>query len=84
MLRITRRPGERIVLGEDVLIELIEIRGNTARLGIQAPRSVPVYREELWLEIKAENERAAGTQVELPEEPLSAAAEHSPATGTGN
>ena len=58
MLRITRRAGERIMLGDDVIVEVIEVRGGTVRLGIEAPRSVPVYREELWLEVKRENEAA--------------------------
>lgn len=59
MLRITRRAGERIVLGEDVIVEVIEVKGGTVRLGIDAPRSLPVYREEIWLEVKRENEAAA-------------------------
>ncbi len=53
MLRITRRAGERIRLGDDVIVEVVEVRGGTVRLGIDAPRSVPVYREELWLEVIA-------------------------------
>jgi carbon storage regulator len=59
MLRITRRAGERIILGDNVIVEVMEIRGHTVRLGIDAPRSVPVYREEIWLEVKRENEAAA-------------------------
>ena len=59
MLRITRRAGERIMLGDDVVVEVIEVRGGTVRLGIDAPRSLPIYREELWLEVKRENEAAA-------------------------
>lgn len=59
MLRITRRAGERIRLGDDVVIEVVEVRGGTVRLGIDAPRSIPVFREELWLEVKRENEAAA-------------------------
>jgi carbon storage regulator len=59
MLRITRRAGERIVLGDDVIVEVIEVKGGTVRLGIDAPRSLPVYREEIWLEVKRENEAAA-------------------------
>jgi carbon storage regulator len=58
MLRITRRAGERIRLGDDVIVEVVEVRGGTVRLGIDAPRSLPVYREELWLEVKRENEAA--------------------------
>jgi carbon storage regulator len=59
MLRITRRAGERIILGDDVIVEVTEVRGQTVRLGIEAPRSLPVYREEIWLEVKRENEAAA-------------------------
>jgi carbon storage regulator len=59
MLRITRRAGERVMLGDDVIVEIMEIRGQTVRLGIDAPRSLPIYREEIWLEVKRENEEAA-------------------------
>jgi carbon storage regulator len=59
MLRITRRAGERIVLGDNVIVEVIEVKGGTVRLGIDAPRSVAIYREEIWLEVKRENEAAA-------------------------
>ena len=59
MLRISRRAGERIMLGDDTVIEILEVRGQTVRIGIDAPRSVPVYREEIWLEVKRENEAAA-------------------------
>ena len=48
MLIITRRAGERIMVGDDVVVEIMEIVGNSVRVGISAPRSVPVYREEIW------------------------------------
>ena len=48
MLIITRRAGEKIMLGDDIVVHVMEIVGNTVRVGIQAPRSVPVYREEIW------------------------------------
>lgn len=66
MLRVTRRAGERVIVGGEVVIEVLEVRGATVRLGIEAPRSVSIYREELWLEIKQENEAAASAQGELP------------------
>jgi carbon storage regulator len=59
MLKITRRAGERIILGDDIVVTLLEISGQTARIGIDAPRSIPVYREEIWIEVKRENEAAA-------------------------
>jgi carbon storage regulator len=71
MLRISRRAGERIMLGENTVIEVLEVRGQTVRLGIDAPRSVPIYREEIWLEVKRENQAAAEAAAtgELPEVP---------------
>ena len=70
MLNITRRRGERIVLGDDVFISVLEVSGQTVRLGIEAPRSVRVYREEIWLEVKSANEAAAhaaaSTFVDVP------------------
>lgn len=69
MLNITRRRGERIVVGDDIFVSVIEVSGQIVRLGIEAPRSVRVYREELWLEIKAQNEAAvqAAAVTALPE-----------------
>lgn len=48
MLIITRRPGEKIIVGDDVVIEVIDVSGTSVRVGIQAPKSVPVHREEIW------------------------------------
>jgi carbon storage regulator len=59
MLIITRRPGEKIMLGDDTVIEVIEVRGSSVRIGIDAPRSLPVYREEIWRSVKEENAAAA-------------------------
>ena len=59
MLIITRQPGEKIMLGDDVVVHVMEIVGNSVRVGIQAPRSLPVYREEIWDAVREEN-RAAG------------------------
>jgi carbon storage regulator len=66
MLRITRRAGERVIIGGETIIEVLEVRGQTVRLGIDAPRSVSIYREEIWLEVKRENEEAASAGGELP------------------
>jgi carbon storage regulator len=71
MLRISRRAGERIMLGDNTVIEILEVRGQTVRIGIDAPRSVPIYREEIWLEVKRENQAAAEAAAagDLPEFP---------------
>lgn len=67
MLILTRRAGERIMLGDDIVIEVMEIVGSTVRVGIEAPRAVPVYREELWDAVRAENRAAADSPASLPE-----------------
>jgi carbon storage regulator len=59
VLIITRRPGQRIMLGDDITLHVMEINGNNVRLGIEAPKSLPVYREEIWASVKQENEAAA-------------------------
>jgi carbon storage regulator len=59
VLIITRKPGEKIMLGDDVVIHVMEIVGNSVRVGIQAPRSLPVYREEIWDAVREENQAAA-------------------------
>jgi carbon storage regulator len=59
MLILTRRPGERVVIGEDVLVTVMGISGHTVRLGIEAPSGVPIYREEIWLAVREENRAAA-------------------------
>ena len=59
MLIITRKPGEKIMLGDDVVIHVMEIVGNSVRVGVQAPRSLPVYREEIWEAVREENRAAA-------------------------
>ena len=67
MLVIARKAGERLCLGEDVVVTVLEITGSTVRLGIEAPAEVPVYRYEIRAAIEEENRAAAATGVaELP------------------
>ena len=47
------------MLGDDVVVHVMEIVGNSVRVGIQAPRSLPVYREEIWDAVREENRAAA-------------------------
>ena len=63
MLIITRRTGEKIMLGDEIVIHVMEIVGNSVRLGVQAPRSVPVYREEIWNAMRDENRASADLPV---------------------
>jgi carbon storage regulator len=64
VLIITRRPGERIMLGDDITIHVMEIVGNSARVGIEAPKSLPVYREEIWAAVKEENQASARVEAD--------------------
>ncbi len=59
MLILTRKLGESVYIGDDIKITLMEIKGNQVRVGVQAPSSVRIYREEIYLQILEENKRAA-------------------------
>jgi carbon storage regulator len=59
MLVLTRRAGESVMIGNDVIITVLEARGDVIRLGIQAPRDVQVHREEVFRELQAVNREAA-------------------------
>jgi len=55
MLVLSRKPGEAIRIGDDIEISVIEVRGDTVRIGIDAPRNVPVFRMELLAEVAKTN-----------------------------
>jgi carbon storage regulator len=69
MLTISRRQGERILIGDEIVVEIVEVSGGTVRLGITAPRAQRIYREELWEQIKRENEAAARGEFSAPAVP---------------
>ena len=59
MLVLTRKIGESIKINEDVKITVIDVKGKNIRLGIEAPRETKIYREEVFIRIKEENQTAA-------------------------
>jgi carbon storage regulator len=68
MLVLTRKIGESIRINGEICVTVMEVDGRTVKLGIDAPRSVPIHREEVWLRILEENRRAAsqeGTGIDL-------------------
>lgn len=69
MLVLSRRVGERLVIGGDIVVTVIEVRSDGVRLGIDAPRSVRVHRAEVLEAIQSENEQAVaaddGTEAAL-------------------
>ena len=60
MLALTRKRGESLVINNNIEITVLEIRGDQIKLGIQAPKDVPIYRKEVYLQIQNENEEASG------------------------
>jgi len=68
LLILTRKIGEGIILGDDIRIAVLEIRGKQIRIGIEAPPDVVVLREEIYQRIQEENLQAAGVRdVDLKE-----------------
>ena len=68
MLVLTRRAGESVMIGDDVVITVLEARGDVIRLGIEAPKDVRVHREEVYRELQAANLAAASPADEVVEE----------------
>lgn len=60
MLALTRKKGEALVVNNNIEITVLEIRGDQIKIGIQAPKEVPIYRKEVYLQIQKENEEAIG------------------------
>jgi carbon storage regulator len=58
MLVLTRRAGESVRIGDEVTVTVLDVRGDVVRVGIQAPRSVPVHRDEVYRELRAANQQA--------------------------
>jgi len=58
MLILTRRVGESLKIGDSIDITILGIKGNQARIGISAPKDVPVHREEIYSRIKEEGPRS--------------------------
>jgi carbon storage regulator len=59
VLVLTRRANQSIMIGNDVVVTVLDVRGDQVRIGIRAPRSVTVHREEVYAELAKANEAAA-------------------------
>ena len=59
MLVLSRHRDESIMIGDDVVITIVDIRGDKVRLGIDAPQHIPVHRQEVYDAIQRENQKAA-------------------------
>jgi carbon storage regulator len=58
MLILTRRPQETLVVGDNIKVQVLGVKGGQVRLGVEAPREVPVYREEIWVRIKRDKHKS--------------------------
>jgi carbon storage regulator len=68
MLVLTRKPNQSIMIGEDIEVSVLSTTGGKVRIGIQAPRDVPVFRKEVYLEIQQPSVAAgASTRAEVDE-----------------
>lgn len=59
MLVLSRKINQSVMIGDDIEIILLETKGDTAKIGIVAPRDVKVFRQEIYMAIKAENQKSA-------------------------
>ncbi len=59
MLALTRKVGERIVIGDNIVVTVVSIKGDNIRLAIEAPKEIKIYRGEIFDAIAAENKQAA-------------------------
>jgi carbon storage regulator len=69
MLILTRRVGETVVIGNDVTVTILGVKGNQVRVGINAPKTVAVHREEIYERIKREQEGPSGDDATDPASP---------------
>ena len=69
MLVLTRKSNQSIMIGDEIEISVLSVMGDKVRIGIQAPREVPVFRREVYLEIQRENAEQVGVAAGTPVEP---------------
>lgn len=59
MLALTRKKNEALVINNDIEITVLEVKGDQVKLGISAPREVPIYRKEVYIQIQEANKEAS-------------------------
>jgi len=65
MLALTRKKGESIIIGDNIEVVVLSVQGDLVKIGIEAPRAVPVNRKEIFLQILEQNRRAAERPVSV-------------------
>ena len=70
MLVLTRKRNESIVIGDDIVVRILSVVGEKVRIGIEAPRDIPVFRKEVYLEIQQQRLEAGSSSREEVDEAL--------------
>ena len=65
MLALARKTNQSIMIGNDIEITLLEIKGDQVKIGINAPKSVPIYRKEIYVQIQDENKKASEGELDV-------------------
>lgn len=65
MLALARKTNQSIMIGNDIEITLLEIKGDQVKIGINAPKSVPIYRKEIYVQIQDENKKASDGEIDV-------------------
>lgn len=65
MLALARKINQSIMIGSDIEITLLEIKGDQVKIGINAPKSVPIYRKEIYMQIQDENKKASEGEIDV-------------------
>lgn len=65
MLALARKVNQSIIIGNNIEITILEIKGDQIKIGINAPKSVPIYRKEIYVQIQEENKKAAQEAIDI-------------------
>lgn len=65
MLALTRKLNESIMIGNDIELSVLEIKGDQVKIGISAPKSIPIYRKEIYIQIQEANKESADSTASL-------------------
>jgi carbon storage regulator len=67
VLALSRKINESIVIGNEVEITILEVKGDQVKIGINAPKSIPIYRKEIYVQIQQANKEAADSKASIKE-----------------
>lgn len=62
MLALSRKVGESIVIDNDIEVTVLEVKGDVVKIGIEAPKSIPIYRKEIYIQIQESNKEAMNSE----------------------